>query len=266
MAMRSTSRVEVGGRGVAFRSAGSGPPLLLLHGFLCDSRVWRRQLEGLSDRYTVIAWDAPGAGDSPDPPDPFEIEDWARVLIGFLDALGIDRSFVLGLSWGGLLAQELVRLDPARVERLILADTYVGWKGSFGEEVSQERLAGCLRDSALPGPELSTRWVPELFAEATPDLLDEMRAILSDFHPLGFRLMATSLAIADTAPLLPTIDVPTLLVWGEEDRRSPLDVAHQFLDALPDAELALIPGAGHVSNMEQPNLFNAHVGRFCAAG
>jgi pimeloyl-ACP methyl ester carboxylesterase len=260
------ARVEIDGLSIAYRSAGNGPPLVLLHGFLCDSRVWQRELQGLSDRFTVVAWDAPGAGESSDPPDPFTITDWAVCLAAFLDAVGIERAHVLGLSWGGLLAQALYRLDPTRVRALILADTYAGWKGSLGEEVSEQRLARCLRESSLPAKEFVARWVPiEFFTDGSPQLQEEMAVVVSEFHPLGFRLMAKTLADNDTTDLLPTIDVPTLLLWGDDDRRSPLEVAERFRSAIPDAKLAIIPRAGHVSNMEQPEAFNAHVRRFCLA-
>jgi pimeloyl-ACP methyl ester carboxylesterase len=90
-----------------------------------------------------------------------------------------------------------------------------------------------------------------------------MSAVVSEFHPLGFRLMAKSSADTDTTDLLPKIGVPTLLVWGDDDRRSPLNIAEQLRDAIPNAELAVIAQAGHLSNMEQPEEFNARVRRFC---
>lgn len=86
---------------------------------------------------------------------------------------------------------------------------------------------------------------------------------MSDFHPLGFRLMATALANADTRDLLPNIRVPTLLVWGDADARSPLIVAHQLHDAITGAQLVILSGAGHVSNLEQPAQFDAEVRDFC---
>jgi pimeloyl-ACP methyl ester carboxylesterase len=106
--------------------------------------------------------------------------------------------------------------------------------------------------------------VPEFFTEAAPhDLKEEMSEVVSEFHPLGFRLMAKSSADTDTTDVLENIEVPTLLVWGEEDRRSPMNIAEQFREAIPTAELAIIAGAGHVSNMEQPEKFNTRVRRFC---
>jgi pimeloyl-ACP methyl ester carboxylesterase len=243
--------------------AGNGPPLVLLHGFLCDSRCWRPQLEGLADRFTLVAWDAPGAGSSPDPPDPFTAADWARILAEFLDSIGIERAHVLGLSWGGMLAQELYRLYPTRVDHLVLADTYAGWKGSLPKDEVEKRRARCYRDASRPRQEVVAEWVPaEFFLDASPQLAAEMAAIVQDFHPHGFRLMAGSLADTDTTLVLNTIKVPTLLLWGDGDRRSPLNVAEQFHAAIPDSQLRVIPGAGHVSNMEKPDDFNANVRRF----
>jgi pimeloyl-ACP methyl ester carboxylesterase len=265
--IESAAHAQVGDLSLAYRSAGSGPPLVLLHGFLCDSRAWRCQLEGLADSFRVIAWDAPGAGKSSDPPDRFTITDWAESLAGFLDVLGVrDGANLVGLSWGGLLAQEFYRLHPSRVGRLVLAGTYAGWKGSFGEEVARQRLQRCDLESRLAPDEFVARWVPvEFFADASAELAAEMAAVVSDFHPAGFRLMAAALADADTTKLLERIAVPVLLLWGDADGRSPVDVALRFERLVSGAQLVLIRGAGHVSNMERPEEFNAAVRGFCQA-
>jgi pimeloyl-ACP methyl ester carboxylesterase len=103
-----------------------------------------------------------------------------------------------------------------------------------------------------------------MFTEsASSDLLREMSEIFADFHPLGFRLMARSLADTDTTDFLPDIGVRTLLLWGDDDRRSPMSIGRQLCDSIPNAELEVIPNAGHVSNMERPDEFNAYVRRFC---
>jgi pimeloyl-ACP methyl ester carboxylesterase len=264
MTRNKVTYAEVDAISIAYRHAGQGSPLVLLHGFLCDSRCWRAQLAGLSDQFTVIAWDAPGAGSSSDPPASFTITDWSCCLAEFLGQLGIEQAHVLGLSWGGILAQEFYRLYPARVSKLILADTYAGWKGSLPEAVCAQRLTRCERESRLSPDEFVTQWVPEMFTEAASQaLLQEMSSIVSEFHPLGFRLMAKSSADTDTTDLLPRITSPTLVLWGDGDRRSPLRIAEQLRDAIPNAELAVIEGAGHASNMERPDAFNAEVRRFC---
>jgi hypothetical protein len=93
--------VDVGGLRVAYRRAGEGQPLVLLHGWPSDSREWRRQLDGLSDEFTVAAWDAPGAGRSSDPPETFRLRHWADRLAGFIQVLGLAPARAAGLSWGG---------------------------------------------------------------------------------------------------------------------------------------------------------------------
>jgi len=252
-----------GGYPIAYRIAGDGPPLVLLHGFLCDSRVWRTQLDGLADAFTVVAWDAPGAGSSSDPSDRFMLADWSECLARFLDALRLEPAHVLGLSWGGMLAQDLYRLDPDRIASLTLANTHAGWRGSLPAEAVEQRLERCIRESVLPADEFVGRWVPEFLTDAAPqELRNEMAAVVGDFHPLGFRLMARSLAETDTRELLRRVSAPTLLLWGEQDLRSPLSIAMQLRDAIPHAELAVIENAGHVSNMEQPGAFNANVRDF----
>ena len=223
-------------------------------------------MEELSQQFNVIAWDAPGSGSSSDPPDRFTFADWSHCLAKFLDALDVAHSHLVGLSWGGVLAQEFYRQYPRRVSRLVLADTYAGWRGSLPASAVEQRLRRCQRDSQLPPEEFVSRWVPEMFTgAASPGLLAEMSAIFADFHPHGFRLMAQALADADTTDLLPRIRSRTLVLWGEDDRRSPLSIADQLRNAIPDAELQVIMGAGHVSNMEQPDAFNTQVRTFCLA-
>jgi pimeloyl-ACP methyl ester carboxylesterase len=169
-----------------------------------------------------------------------------------------------GLSWGGILAQEFYRLFPERLRSLILADTYAGWKGSLPELVWKERLENCLRDSTGPSSVLISKLLPGMFTAGAPkNVQQELADIMSEFHPVGFRVMSKSSAEVDTRDLLPRIQVPVLLVWGEEDQRSPFQIADQFHTAIPSAELVIIPGAGHVSNMERPDEFNEHVRRFC---
>lgn len=255
---------DLDGRSIAYREAGQGAAVVLLHGFLCDSRCWRRQLAGLSDRFRVVAWDAPGAGSSSDPPETFTTTDYVHCLAGFLDAVGIASGCVVGLSWGGILAQEFYRAFPQRVRSLVLAGAYAGWRGSLAEPVWRERLESCLRDSRGPPGALVAKLLPGMFTERAPDnVREELGTIMSEFHPVGLRVMAKSSAETDTTDVLPSIEAPTLLLWGAEDRRSPIHIADQFHTAIADAKLVAIPGAGHLSNMEQPEAFNAHVRRFC---
>lgn len=253
------------GQSLAYREAGEGTALVFLHGFLGDSRCWRRQLAGLADSFRTIAWDAPGAGASWDPPGDFTTRDYASCLASFLDAIEVTEAHVVGLSWGGILAQEFIRTNPERIRRLVLADTYAGWRGSLPERAWRERLEKCIRLSTAAAEALVVEMLPGMFTPGVPrEVREELSAIMSEFHPVGFRVMSRSSADMDTRDLLPGIDVPTLLLWGDDDRRSPMHIAEQLRSAIPNAELHIIPDAGHVSNMEQPDAFNSAVRRFCA--
>jgi len=115
-----------------------------------------------------------------------------------------------------------------------------------------------------PAEAVVAKFLPGMFTDAVPkEVREELSAIIAEFHPIGFRLMSLSSAEIDSTELLPNIDVATLVLWGDDDRRSPLRVTQQLHASIPGARLAIIPGAGHVSNMEQPDVFNSHVRRFC---
>jgi pimeloyl-ACP methyl ester carboxylesterase len=256
--------VNIKGLSIAYRKEGNGPALVLLHGFTQDSRIWKLQIEFLSKYFTVIAWDAPGSGQSADPPDNFDISGWADCLAGLLDSTKINQAHILGLSWGGLLAQEFYHRYPARVLSLILADTYAGWTGSLSDSIAKGRLESCIHDSELPPSEFVPKYLPGMFSDSVnPETREALSKIMSGTHPKGFRLMATALAIGDTRSLLPSIKAPTLLIWGDSDKRSSIKVAYQLHDAISNSRLEIISGAGHVSNMEKPAQFNSIVKDFC---
>lgn len=259
-------RVDVGGLEIAYRSAGSGPPLVLLHGVLVDSRSWQPQLEGLAADFTVIAWDAPGCGSSSDPPESFRLPDYADCVAGFAAALELKRPHVLGLSFGGGLALELYRRHPTLPRSLVLASAYAGWGGSLPPEVVRERLERGLRDADRPPEDVARDFVPGLLTDSAPEaMVEEVVALMVDFHPAGMRAMAHAFAEADLRDVLPSIAVPTLLLYGDDDVRSPLPVAEALHEQIPGSELVVMERVGHLSSIEAAERFNAEVGAFLAA-
>jgi pimeloyl-ACP methyl ester carboxylesterase len=186
-----------------------------------------------------------------------------RCAGAFIEAVGLGRAHVAGLSWGGVLAQELYRRHAGSVTSLILADTYAGWKGSLSKAECARRLVGVLEQTSLPEEDFDAT-LPGLFGEAPPaDPREELASIMADVRPASMRRTAVAMAGSDRRDLLGSIEVPTLLIWGEADARSPLHVAEQLRDGIPGARLVVIPGAGHVSNMERPARFNEAVRDFC---
>ena len=265
--MNNTMRhTKVKGISIAFQQAGNGPALVLLHGGAnTNSRMWKPQVQSLSENFTVIAWDAPGAGLSEDPPESFKMNDWADYLAEFLDFIEYKKAHILGLSWGAVLAQVFYQRHPNYVLSLILCDAYTGWKSSLSDSIANQRLTAALHDITLSPKEFASKYLPSMFSDSAPqEVKEEFSNIMSsNFHPIGCRLIFTTMAEVDTKALLPKIKVPTLLIWGEEDKRSPLSVAQQFHDAIPNSKLEIIFHAGHVSNMENPEQFNKVVKDFC---
>jgi pimeloyl-ACP methyl ester carboxylesterase len=257
-------QLEVEGLRIAFERVGEGPPLVLLHGFVGDGGgTWRHQIDGLSDEFTVVAWDAPGSGRSSDPPESFRMPDYADCLAGFVNALGLGRPHVAGLSFGGALALELYRRHPTTPMTLVLAGAYAGWRGSLPPDVVEQRLRQSLQLADLPPDQLVSTMIPTMFsASASAERVDGFAANVAAFHPAGLRAMARSSAEADLRDVLQRIDVPTLLLYGDQDVRAPLNVADDLHAAIPTSRLVVMTGVGHASSVEAAERFNAEVRAF----
>jgi pimeloyl-ACP methyl ester carboxylesterase len=260
-----TGVVRVDGLEVAYRRAGAGPPLVLVHGSGEDGRIWQPQLEALADELTVVAWDEPGAGRSSDPPAGFTLAGYGRCLAALIVELGLAQAHVAGLSWGGTVVLELVRQRPDLVATLIFVGSYAGWKGSLPEEEVRARVAG-VREMLAASPEAFDPTLPGLFAHGPPaEFALLLEALAAGVRPASFEAQLLTMAEADLRDVLPRIAVPTLLVWGQLDVRSPLRVARQFQESIPHTTLVVIPDCGHVCNLERPEAFNAAVRGFCRA-
>ena len=258
--------VEVVGLRIAFQRRGNGPCLLLLHGAVSDGRVWRVELDSLSDVFTVVAWDAPGCGGSADPPEHFRFPDYAECLEQFISALGLEGPHVLGHSWGSALALELYRLHPSIVRSLVLVGGYAGWAGSLPPDQVEQRLEFALRLADRPPGTFDPASMPGLFSDAMPEnRRSELVAIMSEIRPAGTRTMALALAEADLRDVLPRIEAPTLLIHGDRDERSSLEIANELHAAIPGSQLTVMPGLGHECYLESAEAFDAVVRGFLLA-
>lgn len=255
--------VDVGGLRIGFERAGSGPPLLLLHGALCDRRSWRRQLDALADEFTVVAWDTPGFGGSSDPPEGFGLDGFADCVAGLAAALELDRPHILGLSFGGGLAIEVSRRHPDLPRSLVLASAYAGWAGSLPADEVERRVERALDEAERPPQQWVDGYLPGLFTEAaSAEVVAELRTMMLDTRGPGHRAMLLAFARADLRDALPRITVPTLLLYGGVDRRSPPHVAEELHAQIPTSQLVVLPGVGHSCNLESPDRFNAEVRAF----
>jgi pimeloyl-ACP methyl ester carboxylesterase len=249
---------------IAYRCAGTGPPVLLLHGALSDSREWRHQFEGLSGELTVIACDLPGSGGSFDPPEDFGLDGYADAVAAFVRALELPGPpHVVGLSFGGGLALALADRHPTVVRSLVLASAYAGWAGSLPPDEVAQRVARVLADVEQPPSTWAAAALPSFFAgPVPPGVATEIVTIMSDSRPSGIRAMVHAFADADLRDALGRVHVPTLLLYGDADGRAPRSVAEALHAGIAGSQLRFFPGAGHLVNIEAAAEFNAAVLEF----
>ena len=268
--------LEAGGVRFSYCAAGpgadpgagsAGPPLVLLHGIGSNARSWAEQLGGLRDLRRVVAWDAPGYGDSTPvaPPRPTAAE-YAERLARFLDGLGLDRIVLLGHSLGALVAGSFTAARPERVERLILANPALGHRTDPAAPLpppAQDRLD----DLAALGPAgFAAKRAPRLLsAMATPAEIARAREAMAEIHPGGYRQAVAMLAQGDLRADAGAVAVPTLVLSGAEDSVTPPAGSRALAAATPNARYLEIEGAGHLSYLERPAAFNAAVCEFLSA-
>jgi pimeloyl-ACP methyl ester carboxylesterase len=251
---------------IAYRRAGVGAPLLLLHGGLSDGRSWAPQLQSLADEYDVVAWDAPGCGGSADPAADLPLADYADAVAALVGALGLGPVHLAGHSFGAGLAISVWGSHPGLVRSLVLSGAYAGWRGSLRPAEVRARVDRGLADLARPPAEWVDGYLPEFFAHPVPpETLDAVRATMLDVRSAGARSMLRAFAEADLRAVLPTIAVPTLLVYGADDVRAPREVAEALHAAIPGSRLELVSGAGHDVSLEAPHEYDAAVRSFLLA-
>jgi 3-oxoadipate enol-lactonase len=233
--------------------------VLLLHAFPVDARMWRDQVDAFGEDLTVVAPNHPGFGGSGSAPEVMTMRLAAASAVRALDEAGADRALVCGLSMGGYVALELWRRYRDRVLGFVLANTRSGAdteEGAAGRRSLAERLRTEGKEFFADGP-------PGLLSEhASEDTRAFVRAMIAD-QPAE-AIAAASLGMAerpDSGPDLPGITVPTLVISGTGDTLIPSAVTAEMADLIPGAELALIEGAGHLSNLERPGEFNRLLGR-----
>ena len=255
--------VEVGGLRIAYERVGAGPAVVLLHGYVADGRTtWRWQLDGLSDEFTVVAWDAPGTGDRP-------IHQKGSVQPAMPTAWrnsSTHSGSITPASWACRSAASsrwrcMTGIPPSRRRWFWRPPTPAG-PVPCPPDVAEARLQQALVLADLSPTEFVDTLLPTMFAPATaPDTVAAFRASMLEFHPVGFRAMARA-AAENLRHVLPRVAVPTLLVYGEKDVRAGLSVARDLEAAISGARLVVLPGAGHLCNMEAPDEFNDAVRRF----
>lgn len=258
--------VDVDEMRIAYTRSGSGPALVLLHGAPSDSRAWQWMLPDLARDHTVIAWDAPGFGQSSDIDDGWRSGRFADALAALVGVLGLERPHVVGHSFGTMVALSLFRDHPAVPASLVLVGGYAGWAGSLPPEEVARRLEMFIGMADL-GDGFDPHSYPGLFSELMPT--DRVAAFATmmreNVRPASIRAAGHIGAETDLRPVLPTVDVPTLILHGAADARSPLANAQALHAAIPASQLVVLPGLGHACMAEDPEACSVAIRRFVEA-
>jgi 3-oxoadipate enol-lactonase len=251
------------GTEIAYDERGSGIPLLFIHGWPHDRTLWAGQVSGLSTQARCLAPDLRGFGAST-VRGPWSIDQFADDLAGLLAARQIDRAVVCGLSMGGYVALAMLRRHRALVRGLILTSTRATADTPEGRE-KRARLIEFVQGhgvDALAGRQLKAMIGATTF-ESRPDVRESLRQMMAAAPLEGvvgaLRAMAER---ADASDLLPTIDVPTLVVGGAEDTFTPPDELRAMADRIPECRFELLAAAGHACAYERPGAYNHVVGEF----
>ncbi len=248
---------------VSVEHPGRGTPLLLINGLGATGDLFDPLRRHLDDRET-IAFDAPGVGGSPAGPLPRPMCELARLVDRLVVRLGHERVDVLGLSWGGALAQELAIRHPARVRRLILAATLPGWGGVFGRPGP---LSVLLSPARYYSPDYLRRIAPTLYGGGIadrPDLLDSHVVVRTRRRPSirGYAHQLLAVQTWTSLPNLRRIAAPTLVLAGDDDPIVPPANGRILARAIPDAHLHLVEGGGHLFLFVRAERMAATIRRF----
>jgi 3-oxoadipate enol-lactonase len=254
-------KVRVGDIDMFYMEAGRGEPLVLIMGYGGDHLAWAFQVRALAERYRVITFDNRGVGQTDAPDHPYTTRMMAEDTAGLMDALTIDRAHVIGVSMGGMIAQELALNHPQRVRSLHLGCTMARPDGHLNALLAAWRgvRVGVSHEVALRA------FGPWLFAPATYDERPEfvemiVQTALANPYPqtlAGFIRQGEAIAGHDTLDRLGKIRCPTLVSVAEEDILVPARLSRELAARIPNAVLRVVPGAGHVYFWERPELFNA---------
>ncbi len=251
------------GHALGYDDAGTGIPVLFLHGFPHNRSLWSAQLGALAAPARTISMDLRGFGESA-PGTPCTVDAYADDAVTLLDQLGIERAVVVGLSMGGYATLALWRRHPSRVRALVLCDTRAGADSDATRAARREMQALAKAEGCTAvANQLLDGMVGRTTRLKNPELADALHRMMALAPLLGVvGALDAMMARPDSTPTLGTIDVPTLIVVGEEDVLTPVKEARAMHLAIAGSRLEVIAGAGHVSNVERPATFNHVLSEF----
>ncbi len=253
--------VEANGERLHYLMEGSGPAVLLIHSMGVDAAMWREQFAALAARYTCIAFDCRGHGDSSYNAR-FTVAGVAADHKAGLDQLGISACHVVGLAMGGPVALSFAALWPDAVRSLVIADGFADMREVGGARIPEWSKTIRSTPMAAFGRNYAQsrlmKWAPQ-------GAHDKMARSIAKVPPEAYIDVMKAIFEIDFLSELAMVRVPTLVLWGERDEVTPIEHSRQIAERIPGAVLKTIPDAGHIANIDQPEAFNRHLAEFLDA-
>lgn len=252
-------KAEINGITINYRDEGEGEPVIFIHAFPLNRKMWDEQVAVVKDHFRVIAIDLRGFGDSDAPEGVCEMLQMAADVRELMKDLSIDSATLVGLSMGGYVSLAFYRAYPEAVRAMVLADTRAT---ADNEEGREKRMKSAEKAESKGAAAIADDMVPVALADATretrPDIVKRMRTITEENSPRGIASAQRGMAARlDSNDLLGKMKFPVLIIVGSEDKLTPVKDSEALRDAIQGAEFKVIEGAGHLSNMERPEEFNA---------
>lgn len=247
------------GNEIAYAIEGEGPWLTLSHSLASNMDAWDPQLSLLTSHFKVLRFDTRGHGLSSAPVDPYELGDLAQDVFDLFQFLKIEKTHWIGLSMGGMIGQTLILKYPDLFLSLVLADTTSkrpeNAKKMWGERIAKAKAEGmaAMVESTLQ------RWFSDEFRKSNPDTMRKIANGIASTSVNGFSGCCQAISEINTFDRLKEITCPVLILVGEHDHGTPPEMAHAMKRQMPGAVFSEIPNAGHISNVEQPAIFNQHL-------
>jgi len=259
-------KAQVNGITLAYSDRGTGFPIVFLHAFPLNRAMWAAQDAALTSQFRVVTIDLRGHGESDAPLWHYSLDQAAEDVRGLLDQLSIEHAVFVGLSMGGYILLAFSRKYGMRAKGLVLADTKAqadtpeGRQSRFHmAQIAYRKGAAAIADIMLP------KLLSPTTLQSRPAIVANVRAMIESTETSG--IICDLMAMAerpDSLALLPQLTCPTQLIVGELDQTTPINDAQLMRDSIPDARLAIIPEAGHLANLEQPEVFTEIVWSFAS--
>jgi 3-oxoadipate enol-lactonase len=249
-------KVHANGIEINCEIEGDGPWVVLSHALACDLGMWDEQVHALRDRFRVLRFDTRGHGASSVPPPPYAFEQLAQDVDAMLSVLGVEQAHFVGISLGGMVAQEFALRYPARLASLVLCDTTSRYPEGT-DRIWEDRIALVRREGMAPLVEPTLeRWFTAPFRAAAPEIMARIGKMIRTTPVAGYIGCGAAVPRINTTSRLGAIACPTLVIVGEDDAGTPPSMAQTIQRSIPGAELKVIGSASHLCNVEQGNAFN----------